>query len=187
MLKFPALLAIGAFALPAFAQQECLSIKIDKNRLACYDKAAKQLASPTTALPAKVEPESKPEAKPATVNFWTVNEKNDAMTDRKSCTALYKGGWTYQGTEKTLYISLRGRGGVKSYSVRIDDSPPNNLQLASEMEKKLSAIDLAPYFPQLLEAKRLRVQVLTILDSVLVEDIDLNGFKDAIEKVKNCK
>ena len=186
MIKISFFFAVSIFALPAIAQQECLSIKNDKNRLACFDKAVKQQAASTTPSAGKVESEPKPEPKPAAPKFWTVNEKADAMTDRKSCTALYKGAWTHQGAADTFFISLRGRGGVKAYTVRIDDAPPHSMQLATDMEKKISAADLRPYFPQILEARRLRVEIVTILDTVLVEDIDLTGFKDAIEKVRSC-
>lgn len=187
---------IVAFAvMPALAQsQDCIEIKQDKARLACYDKAAKEKpATPPASAPsaAASTASEKPEKPGDKVVFkaqsWFVHQSLDAMTDKKSCTALYKNAWTVQGTADNLYVSLRGRGGVKAYTLRVDDAPPDSMQLASSTEKSISAIILQPSFDRIYNAKRVRLQIGTILDSILIEDIDLSGFKDAVDYIRaNC-
>lgn len=188
------ILAAALATSPAFAQTDCAGIKQDKARLACYDKAAKEkpaAAAPApvaAATPAAAEKPAKPGEKVVFKSqFWHVHQELDAMTDKKSCTALYKNAWTVQGTADNLYISLKGRGGVKAYTLRVDDTAPDSLQMASSTEKSISAIILQPSFDRIYNAKRIRLQIGTILDSLLVEDIDLSGFKEAVDYIRtNC-
>lgn len=177
-------LALVILLSPIFANaQSCSAIKPEKQRLACYDKSAAVEKPADMIAPAK-------NSKPGEVfqaKSWHVNQKLDAMTDKKSCTALYKNAWTVQGTEDNLYISLRGRGGVKAYTLRIDDEAPDPFQMATASEKDISAVDLKPQFERIYNGKRVRVQIGTILGSILVEDIDLNGFKEAVDYIRaNC-
>lgn len=168
----------------ASAASECSSIKHDKPRLACYDK----LNAPSVEKD-KAEPLAATNTLKADKVFrrgvWHVHETLDPMTDKKSCTALYRNGWAVQGTANTLYVSVRGRGGVRAYIVRVDDSPADPLVLATDMEKKLSAVDLAPNFERIYNAKRLRLQISTILSTMINEDIDLNGLKESIDYIRS--
>ena len=193
-------LALATLSASVFAKDTtCSGIKNDKLRLACYDKAdalnpkadPSATASPASVAPvAAVAPVPKP-AKPGEAfktGNWTVNQKLDAMTDKKTCTALYRGEWAVQGTADSFYIGLSGRGGVRAYKLRIDDSSPDELRLASDLEKKISAADLSYSFGRIYDAKRVRVQITTILNSVVVEDIDMTGFKEAVDFMKsNCE
>lgn len=187
---FTALLC--CFAPLAFGQPlDCSTIRPDKQRLMCYDKesaskkaeaaAATTIAVATTTQNTANSPKT---AKQFRSHEWVVDESVDAMTDKKTCTALYKNQWTIQGTAKDLYISLKGRGGVSAYKLRFNDDPPMSLQLATSIEKSLSAVDLGPNFQQAYEGTRLRVQVSTVLNSLIVEDIDLSGFKDAVDYIR---
>jgi len=194
------ILAAAFAASPAFAQtSDCTGIKQDKARLACYDKAAKEkLAAPAPAPVAAATPVAEKAATPEKPTkpgdqvvfksqFWHVHQELDAMTDKKSCVALYKNAWTVQGTADNLYVSLKGRGGVKAYTLRVDDAAPDSMQLASSTEKSISAIILQPSFSRIYSGKRVRLQIATILDSFLIEDIDLAGFKEAVDYIRaNC-
>lgn len=109
------------------------------------------------------------------------------MTDKKVCTAIHKGDWKIQGSAQELFISMKGRGGVRGYTVRIDDATAKSLQLATDSEKAISAVNLTPYFDEIYGATRLRVQINSLISGIVVEDIDLNGFKEAIDFIRqNC-
>lgn len=196
------ILAAAFAASPAFAQtSDCSGIKQDKARLACYDKAAKE--KPAAPAPAPVAATTPAAEKPTTpekptkpgdkVVFksqaWHVHQELDAMTDKKSCTALYRNEWKVQGTARALYLGYKGRGGVKFYTLRYDDEPAESQQSATSMERDISAIiiDSSYSFDRIYNGKRLRAQVGTILGSLLVEDIDLGGFKEAVDYIRaNC-
>ncbi|ATQ77873.1 hypothetical protein CR152_27750 [Massilia violaceinigra] len=119
---------------------------------------------------------------------WSVHQELDAMTDKKKCAALYEGAWTVQASDKDFFVSLRGRGGVRGYTVRIDDEPALPLRLADEMERDLSAVRLGRIFDQVYGAKRIRMQISTILNTVVAQDIDLKGFAESVDYMRqNCK
>jgi hypothetical protein len=152
--------------------------------------ATKQEQSTASSTPAAAAPTTKAlkEGEVFKAGSWHVAQKLDAMTDKKSCTALYQGAWTIQGTTDTLYVSLSGRGGVKAYWLRIDDEPADELRLASDIERKISAADLGHSFNRIINSKRVRLQVSTILSTLLVEDINMAGFKEAVDYMKaNCQ
>lgn len=191
------LLALSALATSAFAaESNCSAIKVDKARLACYDKASKEGEKKEVAVAAKVEVPSpapipakaKTEGEVFSSGKWHVVQKLDAMTDKKSCTALYQAAWTVQGSADSFYVSLRGRGGVSSYQLRIDDEPADELRLATKLEKQISAAELNHSFGRIYNSKRVRLQVSTILNSLLTEDIDMNGFKESVDYIRaNCQ
>jgi hypothetical protein len=203
MKKVLLVLSALAFTPLAFSQSECSTVKNDKQRLACYDKAAKDkssvpatapTAAPTLAAVAAAPTATEKPVKPGDkvvfkAQSWHVHQELDAMTDKKSCTALYKNEWKVQGTASAMYLGFKGRGGVKYYTLRYDDEPAESLQSATSMEKDLSAIiiDSSYSFNRIYNGKRLRAQVGTILGSLLVEDIDLAGFKQSVDYIRaNC-
>jgi hypothetical protein len=179
LLVFPLLVSNIAYA----QSNDCSAIKVGAQRLACYDKANQRM---------KVEPQSKAksaEAKPSHFrsHSWAVEEAIDQMTDKKKCTALYKGAWTIQASPGNFFVSTRGRGGVKAYTIRFNDEPAEPLQNATNIEKEISAADLSMYSERIYTAKRLRVEILTLVSGVVNEDIDLNGLNDAIGYIRsNC-
>lgn len=161
-------------------ESQCVSIKQDKLRLACYDKASKATAATTDVATT---------GRPATPQKfhsgpWFVNESIDAMTDKRTCTALDKNAWTIQGVPSNLYVSLKGRGGVRAYKLRFDDEPADSMQLANDTEKEISVVILGYNFDRVAKAKRLRMEISTLVSGVIVEDIDLNGFNDAVSYMK---
>jgi hypothetical protein len=184
---------IGLVSVPTLAQSAaCAGIKQEKQRLACYDKAALTAERPSAGEKPTVPPPSpktlKEEGEVFRSASWHVVQKLDAMTDKKSCTALYKNAWTVQGTAENLYVSLRGRGGVKAYTLRIDDAPADAFQMASPTEKELSAVVLKPSFDRIYGGNRVRLQIGTILGGILVEDIDLKGFRESVDYIRsNCE
>jgi hypothetical protein len=111
---------------------------------------------------------------------WSVRKSKDPMTDKVRCTGLYLKRFDVQLTMDTLYISLRGRGGVRSYRLRLDEQPARSTEIASKMERDLSALGITGgHFRDLLTAQRLRISILTVLNNVVSEDISLLGFAEA--------
>jgi hypothetical protein len=89
----------------------------------------------------------------ATEANWKLLQIKDGMTDKVSCVAIYKGNHDIQLSPGALYISYRGRGGVASYSIRIDDAPAGKLRLASKTEENLSTIIIEKELPKSLFGK----------------------------------
>lgn len=171
----------------AFAQDAtCSSIKSDKLRLACYDKGS-AVSRPSSG--AETSGAGKQNPKQFSSHAWAVDETVDGMTDKKSCTALYNGAWTVQASINKFFISMRGRGGVKGYRLRFDDDQALEMRLATEAERKLSAVILSGGdFDRVYNGKRLRVSVFTVLSDVIVEDVDLTGLRDSLDYMQaNCQ
>jgi hypothetical protein len=123
----------------------------------------------------------------ATEANWKVLQTKDAMTDKVSCAAIYKDNYRIQLSPGALYISYKGRGGVSSYRLRIDEAPATAIRLASKAEEDLSTIILRDDLPKIKAAKRLRVSVFTVLKEVISEDLDLNGIAAAYAAVTGPK
>jgi hypothetical protein len=157
----------------AFAQSDCAAIGDSTARLECYDRAAK--AKPT------VKPVAKPAAKPADSNTvsegsWQMRRTKDNMTDKQSCVISPAGKPYVQVTAQDLYISYRGRGGVQAFRYRIDDGPPSELQLVSDINKQIGALQIkGSTFDRIVRANRLRVSALSVLSSMNEEDLPLDG------------
>lgn len=106
---------------------------------------------------------------------WVVYADVDPMSDKAQCTALFDDRADVQMTPNMFAISLRGRGGVEGYRLRLDDDPPSDIILPSEGEKAIGAMVIeGDALVDLMQAQRVRVQVLTVLGSLIDEDIDLS-------------
>ena len=112
--------------------------------------------------------------------YWSVRRSVDAMTDKPICVGFYKDRFDIQLSDAELYISLEGRGGVSLVTLRFDDKPAKPSRLASEIERDISAVKISGSdFQELFPSKRLRAQIYTILDTIVNEDLDLTGLKEA--------
>jgi hypothetical protein len=112
---------------------------------------------------------------------WTVYFDTDQMSDEKQCTALYDDRAQVQLTPTSLAIGYRGRGGISGYRIRLDDAPALPLQPATSDEESMGVVFIGGHiFNEVLAAKRVRVQALTVLNTIIDEDIDLSS----VEEVK---
>lgn len=112
---------------------------------------------------------------------WQVVRTVDAMTDARRCMAIYNGHYDVQLTAESLAINYRGRGGVSSYRYRLDDAPAAELELATRIEREISAIVIrGNRYQAMLGAHRVRVQALTVLDSSVLDDIDMSRSAEVI-------
>jgi hypothetical protein len=114
---------------------------------------------------------------------WSVLRDVDVMTDKTSCTGIYKEDPSIQLTADTLYIRVRG--GLKSVTLRFGDQPAERLRLATEMEEKVDAIEISGNdFTKLLGSARLRVQSMTLVRGITNFDLDLAGLSAAVENIR---
>jgi len=111
---------------------------------------------------------------------WTIDRSVNKMTDVPSCAGLYRGEWKIQLGKDDLSVRMRGRGGVGTVTLRFDDAPPQEMRLATDMEKDLSLVVVdGNDFALALRSARLRIEIFTILNDIVQEDIDLKGAKQA--------
>lgn len=114
---------------------------------------------------------------------WSIHRSIDTMTDETTCTGVYKNDYSIQLNANALYIQVRG--GVKGYRLRFGEQPSEELQLPKEMEEQMGVIMIQDDdFTKLLASNRLRVQVMTVLDSIRNYDIDLAGITDATKNIR---
>jgi hypothetical protein len=115
---------------------------------------------------------------------WAVRADVDPMTDKKRCFAVYVKRPRIQASIDDFFIDMKGRGGVAMYRVRIDDRPADDARSATSDEKELDVLMLRYYLPELYAGKRLRVQIHALLNNIEEEDVDLNGFRNAVDFMK---
>lgn len=114
---------------------------------------------------------------------WRVLRTQDPMTDRATCTGIYRGDFGIQLAPERLYVSVSGS--VSSVRLRFDDEPARQVRLATPIERRIRAIAIeGPDFFTLVNATRLRYRVTTLLDDVKDGDIDLTGMRSALDHIR---
>jgi len=111
---------------------------------------------------------------------WSVRQSKDFLTDETICTALYKDRFDIQVNEGVFYINMKGKGGVSLVKYRIDD---NDAKTYGNYDSTMRSSGVIKFkhdviFKSILSAKRLRVQVYTLLEELVNHDIDLNGLAE---------
>ena len=165
----------------ALAQQtDCKSIQDPKARLECFDAAPPKAP---TAAPAKSAP--KADRNTTAVGGWQLQRSKNAMTDKTDCILVPVGKPHVQITVGDLYISYRGRGGVQGFRYRLDDEPVSQMQLPTEIDKQIGAVHISgDTFNRILQASRLRVEVLTLISGVQNEDLAVAGVRGLYTKMQ---
>jgi hypothetical protein len=134
----------------------------------------------TEARPDDVLPNSVPVFKSGN---WTVHRSKDPMTDKISCTGVYKGKSSVQLVADELFIRIPG--GVRGIVLRFGEEAAMPMRLASEMEKVLNVIEISgKEFEALRSAKRLRFQALTRGAKVMEGELDLRGLGPALDSIQ---
>jgi hypothetical protein len=116
---------------------------------------------------------------------WYVSKHQDPMTDKTICLAIFKDSRYVFASQGTLNIMVSGRGGVKAYEFRVDDQPAERLRGASGLERTAGSVMLRNDIDKIVNAQRVRVQIITVLDTIVFEDINLSGFKAAINFIQS--
>lgn len=120
----------------------------------------------------------------AQVGGWKVERSLDAMTDAPSCVA-HTDGFRVQMTTDSLAVSYRGIGGVKGSTLRLDNDEPWDMRLPSDAERNISSIVLdGSEWSKIKQADRVRIRTLTVLSTLVDDDIDLSN-KDEILEILN--
>jgi hypothetical protein len=124
----------------------------------------------------------------ATYQYWSVRRVTDPMTDAVSCIALYKNRFDLQVSDREMFITEAGRGGVDSIKIRFDNQPPKDLQLATDVEKHIGAVAIrGDEFQELLTARRLRYQIMRLIGSLDSDDVDLSGLAAAHQAIMSTR
>jgi hypothetical protein len=128
-------------------------------------------------------------ALPARANFgelveqdghWRVLRSFHAITDEPGCVAVYEDRFEITLDENDLFVSLRGRGNVSSVALQFDDKPAKGSRPASELEKRVDAVNLrGAEFEELMSSRHLRARIRTTDGTTIEEDLDLDGAKKA--------
>ncbi len=114
---------------------------------------------------------------------WTVLRSTDTMTDRVSCTGIYKSNSGIQLVQDRMFVGIAG--GIRSVTLRFGENPPQSLRLPQDIEKKVNSVIVeGAEFRQALDTTRLRVQVLTLVRGVTTEDLDTTGIQAAVEHIR---
>jgi hypothetical protein len=123
-----------------------------------------------------------------TIGGWTVHRSTDPMTDEPSCVATFGERGRVQLTHDSFAVSYRGRGGLSSYRIRLDDDPPWDLRLATRIDRDISAFVLEGRdFERIISARRIRIQTLTILNSVVDDDVDLSAVQEVLAVLRSAQ
>lgn len=133
---------------------------------------------------AKLEPIGTPTGK------WFIYGEADPMTDKMSCIAYYGGEKFVQLTANSLAVGYGGRGGIKGYTIRFDNDQALAMELPTKIEERIGAfiIDTKdPRYSRLLTAKRIRIQALTVLNSLVNDDVDLTEFSTVLARLKGSE
>jgi hypothetical protein len=114
---------------------------------------------------------------------WAVLRSTNSMTDKTSCTGIYKDQAGIQLANDSLFITIQG--GIQTVTLRFDDQPPERLRLGTEMEKEIRSVHITgDEFRKLLGSNRLRVQVLTLLRGIEDRDMDLIGLSETLSNIR---
>jgi hypothetical protein len=114
---------------------------------------------------------------------WTVYRSKGQMTDKTTCTGIYRGDPSYQISERTLYINVPGV--IESVILRFGEEPAEPFRLATSMEKRIRAVSIAGgELDRLLATPRLRLQVGTLVSGIKTYDINLKGLPEALENIR---
>ncbi len=113
------------------------------------------------------------------IGRWSLYSEADSMTDKKQCTALYDDRSNIQLTLESLAIGFDGRGGIQGYKLRLDDAVAGDIQLPTDDEKQLQVVFVnGSVYEKVKASKRLRLQAITILNTIVDEDIDMSTYAD---------
>ncbi|MFM7341234.1 MAG: hypothetical protein ACKO3Q_00890 [Betaproteobacteria bacterium] len=105
------------------------------------------------------------------------------MTDKVSCTGIYKSNYGIQLSRDSLFIRVPG--GLQSVTLRFGENPPLPMRMPQKLEKDVGSLILeGTELAQAVDTQRLRVQVLTLVRGVFTEDLDTTGLQAAAQHIR---
>lgn len=115
---------------------------------------------------------------------WKVLHDKDIMTDKTTCTGIYKDNYGVQLSDDILFIKVPG--GIQSVTLRFGDEPAEPLRLPTKMEKEIGVIMIEGHeFKKLKSVSKLRYQSATLVKGVESGELDLTGFAEALKSIEN--
>ena len=110
---------------------------------------------------------------------WIVYSRVDGMTDEKSCVAEYDGN-NVQLTLHSFAVGFAGRGGIDFFNIRIDNDPPMGTMYPDATEKSMGffILENPKTISRIMNAKRIRVQTVTLVNGIVNDDIDLTQLEE---------
>lgn len=114
---------------------------------------------------------------------WQVFRTPDPMSDKASCTGIYRGNFRVQLVEHKLYLGVIG--GIESVTLRFGDQPAQDLRLPTQLERGVRAVIIeGAEFAALQSAPRLRYRVGTLINGLVDGDIDLTALPRVLEHIR---
>ena len=113
---------------------------------------------------------------------WLVTRALDPMTDAPECTGrpVKALGGRFELSRDALNVSYAERGGLRGLRVRYGEERALDLRLPTDEEAASGILTFAGAdLRHLLRVHRLRIEVMTLENVVIEEDIDLRGFEAA--------
>lgn len=174
-----AALACMITAIEASAQQsDCSAITDDKARLACFERSKVKAEKKLQSAPAKLQPA-------VAVAGWTLQKKASNFSGEVDCYLSPRGKPHVQISKDVMYVSYRGRGGVQGFRFRLDDEPISDMRLPTPIDQQIGAVRVDGVdFNGILNAQRLRLQVLTLIAGIAEEDIRLSGIAEQYARMR---
>ena len=119
----------------------------------------------------------------SSVPDWNIHRSVDAFNDSIDCTAVNETNRAQIADNGKLYISMRGKGGLKMSRVRYNDSPPHSWRSYSYSEGDIFVLGPSKWQND----QRVSVQIYTVLGDIKDFDFDIKNAKAALAAVKACK
>ncbi|MET4804591.1 hypothetical protein [Bradyrhizobium sp. LB11.1] len=161
---------------------DCKSIADATARLNCFDREAAPKPNAQKLPPTPSTAKGKDVA--AIDGGWELRVIKDGFSSKTSCVISPTGKPWIQMSPGQLYISYHGRGGVEGFTVRMDEYPPEEMQLPTPIDKSIGMVHFkGSEFSRLMTANRLRVQTFTVLRELKNEDMNLAGAKRLYKKM----
>lgn len=115
---------------------------------------------------------------------WQILKTIDPMTDKASCMGVYDKNSDIQISKYMFLISMNRKGGVKYITNRIDEGDVK-VSEATQTERLNDYVvfEDEAFYP-LLESKRFRVKIDTVLNKEVMFDFDMEGFKKAVDYLR---
>ncbi len=124
----------------------------------------------------------------SSVEGWDIHKGEDSFEGTVTCTATSKeyGAQVQISSDGTLFINMRGHGGVQMSRVRYNDSGPHRWNLHGYFKpyKSFDIFSLAPSKWQ--NDSRVRIQILTLLKDTVNFDLSVPEAKSALLATKSC-
>lgn len=119
----------------------------------------------------------------STVNEWNIHRSVDSFTDQTQCTAVNNDNKAQIADDGKLYISMRGKGGLKMSRVRYNNSAPHSWRLYDYKDSDIFVLNPA----QWQNDQRVRIEIYTVLRTIKQFDFNIPNAKSAYSAVLNCQ